>query len=85
MALRLCAPWCVCVPNVQEARPGKFLTGDKLTHGDLAVFCQMSTLQSGWLDGERQRAGFCMGASADTSKHAPACFLAVTCEGSGSF
>lgn len=34
-----------------EARPGKFLTGDKLTHADIAVFCQMSTLQSGWLDG----------------------------------
>lgn len=37
---------------VQESRPGKFMTGDKLTHGDLAVFCQLSVLQSGWLDGE---------------------------------
>lgn len=38
-----------------EGRPGKFLTGDKLTHGDLAVFCQLSALQSGWMDGERGR------------------------------
>lgn len=29
----------------------KFLTGDTLTHGDLALFCGVSTLQSGWLDG----------------------------------
>lgn len=34
-----------------EARAGKFLTGDELSHGDLAVFCNLSTLQSGWLDG----------------------------------
>ena len=38
--------------HLQEAKPGKFLSGDKLTHGDLAVFCQLSTLQSGWLNGE---------------------------------
>jgi hypothetical protein len=35
----------------QEAKPGKYLTGDSITHGDLAVFCSLSTLQSGWLDG----------------------------------
>lgn len=34
-----------------EGRAGKFLTGDKITHGDIAVFCNLSTLQSGWLDG----------------------------------
>lgn len=34
-----------------ESRPGKYLASDQLTHGDLAVFCQLSTLQSGWLDG----------------------------------
>jgi glutathione S-transferase len=33
-------------------RPGKYLTGDTISHGDLAVFCSLSTLQSGWLDGE---------------------------------
>jgi len=37
---------------LQESRPGKYLASDQLTHGDLAVFCQLSTLQSGWLDGE---------------------------------
>jgi glutathione S-transferase len=36
---------------LQEGRAGKFLTGDALSHGDLAVFCNLSTLQSGWLDG----------------------------------
>lgn len=34
-----------------EGRPGKYLTGDTISHGDLAVFCSLSTLQSGWLDG----------------------------------
>lgn len=34
-----------------EGRPGTYLTGDTITHGDLAVFCSLSTLQSGWLDG----------------------------------
>lgn len=34
-----------------ESRPGKYLTGDKLTHGDIAVFCQLSMMQCGWLDG----------------------------------
>jgi hypothetical protein len=43
---------CV-VMLLQEGRTGKFLTGDKITHGDIAVFCNLSTLQSGWLDGER--------------------------------
>jgi glutathione S-transferase len=38
---------------LQEGRAGKFLTGDELSHGDLAVFCNLSTLQSGWLDGGR--------------------------------
>jgi hypothetical protein len=42
---------CAAVP-LQEGRAGKFLTGDKITHGDIAVFCNLSTLQSGWLDGE---------------------------------
>ncbi len=27
------------------------MAGDSLTHGDLAVFGVLSTLQSGWLDG----------------------------------
>eukprot|EP00775_Hariotina_reticulata_P005347 gene5347-5583_t len=34
-----------------EGKSGKYLTGDELSHGDLAVFCQLSVLQSGWLDG----------------------------------
>lgn len=38
--------------GVQESRPGKSLAGDKLSHADLAVFCQMSALQCGWLDGK---------------------------------
>jgi glutathione S-transferase len=38
---------------MQEAREGKFITGDHLTHGDLAVFCQLGWLQSGWMKGER--------------------------------
>lgn len=37
---------------LQESRPGKFLAGDKVTHGDLAVFCNLSVLQSGWMDGK---------------------------------
>lgn len=41
-----------CWLVLQEDRPGKYLTGDELSHGDLAVFCNLSTLQSGWLDGE---------------------------------
>jgi glutathione S-transferase len=40
------------LPCMQEGKPGKYLTGDELSHGDLAVFCQLSVLQSGWLDGE---------------------------------
>lgn len=38
-----------CFP--QEKRPGTYMAGDSLTHGDLAVFGVLSTLQSGWLDG----------------------------------
>jgi glutathione S-transferase len=34
-----------------ENRPGKYIAGDELTHGDLAIFCNLSTLRSGWLDG----------------------------------
>ena len=34
-----------------DAAPGPFLTGDKLTHGDLGLFTTLSTLRSGWLDG----------------------------------
>jgi glutathione S-transferase len=34
-----------------ESRPGKYLAGDKLSHADLAVFCQLSALHCGWLDG----------------------------------
>jgi hypothetical protein len=41
----------LCVGCLQEGRAGKYLTGDELSHGDLAVFCNLSTLQSGWLDG----------------------------------
>jgi len=37
---------------LQESRPGKYLAGDQLTHGDLAVFVRLSTLQSGWLEGK---------------------------------
>uniref|UniRef100_A0A383VC85 Glutathione S-transferase n=1 Tax=Tetradesmus obliquus TaxID=3088 RepID=A0A383VC85_TETOB len=37
--------------KVIEGRAGKFLTGGELSHGDLAVFCNLSTLKSGWLDG----------------------------------
>ncbi len=36
---------------MQEARPGKFLTGDKLTHCDLKAFWLLSFLQSGLLEG----------------------------------
>jgi hypothetical protein len=39
--------------GVKESRPGKYLAGDKLSHADLAVFCQLSALHCGWLDGER--------------------------------
>jgi hypothetical protein len=38
----------------QESRPGKYLSGDKLSHADLAVFCQLSALHCGWLDGEQR-------------------------------
>lgn len=41
----------LCDGCLQEGRAGKFLTGDELSHGDLAVFCNLSTLKSGWLDG----------------------------------
>jgi len=34
-----------------ESRTGAFVAGDKVSHGDLALFCMLSTLQSGWLDG----------------------------------
>lgn len=34
-----------------ESKSGAYLAGDQITHGDLAVFCNLSTLQSGWLDG----------------------------------
>ena len=34
-----------------DAAPGPFVTGDKLTHGDLGLFTTLSTLRSGWLDG----------------------------------
>eukprot|EP00879_Flechtneria_rotunda_P004904 GHRR01005178.1.p1 GENE.GHRR01005178.1~~GHRR01005178.1.p1 ORF type:complete len:218 (+),score=60.93 GHRR01005178.1:172-825(+) len=34
-----------------EDKPGKYLSGDMVTHGDLGVFGTLSTLKSGWLDG----------------------------------
>lgn len=37
---------------LQESRPGKYLSGDQLTYADLATFTQLSTLRSGWLEGE---------------------------------
>ncbi len=44
---------CLCRHHcVQESRPGKYLSGDKLTHGDLMAFSYVSVLQSGWLGGE---------------------------------
>lgn len=42
-----------------EGRPGTYLTGDTITHGDLAVFCSLSTLQSGWLDGALWHCSLC--------------------------
>lgn len=45
---------------LQEGRLGKFLTGDRVTHGDLALFCHLSFLTCGWGDamagGARQAA-----------------------------
>jgi hypothetical protein len=39
------------VLGLQESRPGRYVSGDTLNHGDLAVFVRLSTLQSGWLEG----------------------------------
>jgi glutathione S-transferase len=36
---------------LQASKPGSFVAGDKISHGDLALFCMLSTLKSGWLDG----------------------------------
>jgi hypothetical protein len=60
--LSICALACggACTPRVwvhllsmQEAREGQFITGDQMTHGDLAVFCQLGWLASGWIKGEQ--------------------------------
>jgi glutathione S-transferase len=40
------------VSPLQESRPGKYVTGDKLTFADVAMFCQLSAMQCGWLEGE---------------------------------
>ena len=38
--------------NLQEDKPGKFMSGDKLTYGDLRVFVLLGMLKSGFLEGE---------------------------------
>jgi hypothetical protein len=37
---------------LQEGRPGKYLAGDSLSLGDLAVFNNLSMMQSGLMAGE---------------------------------
>lgn len=41
----------MCWP--QEKLPeGEFVAGPQVTHGDLAIYCILSMLRSGWMDGE---------------------------------
>ena len=78
LTLELATPTTHCT---QEGRPGKFLTGDALTHADLAVFCNLSTLQSGWLDGIprdilRDYPGVCMRACVHACvRHVSSCMV----------
>eukprot|EP00877_Chromochloris_zofingiensis_P003747 jgi/Chrzof1/13373/Cz07g30180.t1 len=53
-----CASWLLenstanhIVVLLQDAAPGEFVAGDRITHGDLAIFVLASQLSSGIMDG----------------------------------